>query len=254
MFCGKCGSSVPDDANVCPNCGEALREPENTEVNVTESTAENNVQGETAQEEKDEFVHFDSGNTGGAVAADSGMDKSAKLISNILKIAAAVVALILIILVLRAVTAKPYKKVVNKFISAMQHEDGEKMLKLFPKEFVDKAIENLDDDSDKDDLVDEMEDALETVNDSAEEKYGDKIKYKVEKYKDVEKLDKDELEELNDDLEDIGMERKVKKAYKVEVKVQVKGKDDKDSDSITFTIGKVGGKWYMLDSMNSILY
>lgn len=60
-------------------------------------------------------------------------------------------------------------------------------------------------------------------------------------FKDKDKLDKDDLEDYEDDL-DVD----IKKAYEVECKIKIKTKDDSDSYKKTFVVGKIDGDWYIL--------
>lgn len=239
MFCGNCGAQVPDDANVCPDCGTPLKKEESVgSVNMTE---------ESSQEAAPTPVP-----AAGEAVNSQAADGQAKLIANILRVAAVVIALIAVILIVRAVAVKPYKRVTKQYIAAVEKQNGKKMLKLFPKAYVDSMIDQFGAE-DKKELIDELEDSMESSHERLEDKYGKNYKIKIERYKDVEKMDKDELDELNDDLDDSDIKCKVKKAYKVEIKVRIKGKEDEDSDTITLTVGKVKGKWYIVDFGAAIL-
>ena len=64
----------------------------------------------------------------------------------------------------------------------------------------------------------------------------------------IQTIDKDDLEEIQDALEkkydDAKKgETKVTAGYKLTVKATIKGKDDKDSNSTTINVYKIGGKW-----------
>jgi hypothetical protein len=97
---------------------------------------------------------------------------------------------------------------------------------------------------DEDDLVDMMEESFDMIHEQWEEEYGDdiKISYKI---KDAKKMDKDDLEDLQDEYDDADIDIDIKQAYEVEVEVTIKGDDDDDEEDMDLVIIKVGGKWYL---------
>jgi len=80
-----------------------------------------------------------------------------------------------------------------------------------------------------------------------EDKYGKNIKISVD-FKDKEKLDKDDIEDIENDFDDMYDEKiSISKAYEVECEFTIKGKDDKDTDETSITVGKIGSRWYIVD-------
>ena len=107
----------------------------------------------------------------------------------------------------------------------------------------------------KEDLEDYItDDKLDDMKEDLEDEYGKNIKISY-KILDKEKIDKDDLKEVQEDLEDEYEDAKKNKVnvtdgYKLSVKLTIKGKDDKDSDTVTMKIYKIGGKWCMLSPMS----
>ena len=128
-----------------------------------------------------------------------------------------------------------YKKPIDYMFTGMEKASSKTFLKAFPKVMQDDLEDKFDDD------------AMDTLKEKLEKQYGDKIKitYKI---LDKEKIDKDDLEDVQDSLEkkydDAKKgETKVTAGYKLTVKATIKGKDDKDTDSTTINVYKIGGKW-----------
>ena len=78
--------------------------------------------------------------------------------------------------------------------------------------------------------------------------YGKNIKYKV-KFQDKEKLDKDDVKDLEKSLKSSkGKTVNIKSAYEVECNVKIKGSKDDDDQDMIITVGKIDGKWYNLST------
>ncbi len=79
-------------------------------------------------------------------------------------------------------------------------------------------------------------------------KYGKNIKYKV-KFQDKEKLDKDDIKDLEKGLKSSkGKTVNIKNAYEVECNIKIKGSKDDDDQDMIITVGKIDGKWYILST------
>ena len=55
MFCTKCGREIPDDANVCPFCGQLVideQEPDFSDKIIYETKAETNSNGDDQKSEE----------------------------------------------------------------------------------------------------------------------------------------------------------------------------------------------------------
>ncbi|MBR6338315.1 MAG: hypothetical protein IKR76_11395 [Ruminococcus sp.] len=101
-------------------------------------------------------------------------------------------------------------------------------------------------DQNGDDYYDKL---AESLNKMAEDKFGENVRitYKI---KDKDKLDDDDLENYSDRLQsrcdDDDIE--VTEGYKIKVKAKIKGDDDEEEETETFYVGKVDGKWVVLDA------
>lgn len=213
-FCQNCGSEVKDTDKNCPNCGAAVQEPE--------------VKKEVKQEASN-----------AAKTTTKSATNNTKLFAII---GGAVAALLVVILLIVALAGGGYKKPIDNFIKGMEKGNAKTMLKAFP-------------DVMKEDLEDYLtDDELEDMKADLEDEFGKNIKitYKV---LDKEKIDKDDLKEVQEDLEDQYEDAKKSKVkvtagYKLSIKMSIKGKDDKDSQTITMKVYKIGGKWCMLSPMS----
>ena len=144
----------------------------------------------------------------------------------------------------------PYKSVLNKYFDAMEDCNAKKYISVtmtdFQKEY---AEDHLSDDYDS--LEERYEDVLDRMKDAAEDEYGDKVRYsytvkKAKSLSDSKLKDwRDKYLDRYDDLDKSDV--KVTKGYEVKCKVTVKGKDDDDSRTVTYTILKVNGDWVIAD-------
>ena len=130
-----------------------------------------------------------------------------------------------------------FMKPMNNLIKSLEKEDADFFLKAIPEEFADEL--------DREDLK-ELEKAYEIGNEILEDEYGKNVKIKA-KVVDKEKLDDDDIEDLEGtfvadlDVDDID------EAYEVEYKVTVKGKKDKEEAKWETYVAKIDGKWYFID-------
>ena len=99
-----------------------------------------------------------------------------------------------------------------------------------------------------------MDNLLGYITESAKEQYGDNAKFSI-KIKDKEKIDKDDLKELEtlySSAYDSDIE--ISKGYELEVELTVKGKEGKNSDETELDVIKIKGEGWKLspDSMDAI--
>lgn len=178
MFCPKCGSQIPDNAAVCPQCGENLGAvPGN-------SVAQNNAA-------------FDNGNAKGSK-------------NKIIVAAVAVVAVIVVVILISVISGGNYKDPVKQLVKLCNKRE-ESVLAYneinHPKYLADfeKVYEEAMANSDYDD---DYKDTYEYVFDSWEDEYGDDFKLTVEEIKNVEKIDKDDLKDIQEDFREYDGEDK----------------------------------------------
>ncbi len=137
-----------------------------------------------------------------------------------------------------------YKDAVkNYFNAAIGDIDAAK--KVIPDFMLDSILKELD--MDEDEYWEKLEDEMKDIAESAEDELGKNLKVSI-KFEDNEKIDKDELEDVQDmlreayDDEDI----KVTAGYIVEGEATIKGKNDKETDDFELEVYKINGKWYVM--------
>ena len=225
-FCGNCGAMMDDAAAVCGNCGAALA-------------------AAPAPEQKESPV---AGIAGKATEILNGVKKGDK--SSIIKIGVAAVAVIAVIILISSLSTSGSEKVIKKFIQAYDNEKPEAVVKVLPPFLKDAMVEAY---GDEDDFLDEIDEEIKDFYDDMEDELDtDKLSFKYE-IDDVEKYDKDEVEERAEAIEsvceryDIDFdEDKLKEVYEYEIEVTVKGGGDKEKVDLEMLVVKYGGKWYVL--------
>ena len=101
-------------------------------------------------------------------------------------------------------------------------------------------------DKKKSEIIDDLDELAEGILDNLEDEYGDDIKISV-KYKDKNKIDKDDLEDLEEMYEDnYDSKVKISKGYEVEIKATIKGDDEKETDTTTLSVYKINGDWCIM--------
>ena len=255
IFCGNCGAELPDDAQFCTNCGHSV--PAKNAEN--ESTVTVNATVGTDAAESTEPAAAPTANTESAYqpapapsfTESAPVQKNKNLIPIIIGGAAAAVILIIIIVSV-ALSGSGYKKAVDNYFDVMFKGKADKIEKLCPPEYWEWYEDQYDRDlSDiKDDYKDNWEDLLEDF----EDEYGKNFKatYKIT---DKKELSDKKLKTIQDNLKesyDIA-KKSVKKAYKLDLDIELKGKDDEDSNERTVYAVKIGGDWYLCNESGYFL-
>ncbi|MFA5658303.1 MAG: zinc ribbon domain-containing protein [Oscillospiraceae bacterium] len=209
-FCTSCGSQVPEEASNCPNCGAP-----------TGSTAPASPAAPSAPTA-----------TYAAPAPEGVSAKPAKgNIPTYIGIGVVAVIAIIVIALIASLFGGGYKKPIDNMIKGIEKQDADKFLSAYPEFLADQMDSYIDDD------------AMEEMYDMLEDEYGKNIKisYKVT---DKDKLDKGDLEDYEDEIDDNYDEKvKVTAGYELEVEMKIKGKDDEDEDENDFVILKIDGDW-----------
>lgn len=140
------------------------------------------------------------------------------------------VALIVVLCLIISSMGGGYKEPIKDLVKGFNKCDCERILDAtMTKDSLKELKEDIKDEDEKwKDFVDEMNDYLEDAKDDLEDDYGKNVKLSVKflDKKDVKKSDMKKIEERYDDYYDA----EVKKAYKVKIEMEIKGKDDKDSE------------------------
>lgn len=222
-------------------------------------------------------------NAGGTPAGNNN-DKQSKFLGMAIVGVAAIVVIVLVVLLFKALFGGSYKSKLDDAMDLINDRNTELddfVEVIFPGFIADAYHDAMDiaesEDADEvEDMLENAQDALEDMYDEWEEQLGDdfEISYEVKK---EEKLDSDELEEIEDtyrdladeiplediedslddsgedyaedmykvvknlveDLEDVS----VSAGYEVKLKLTVKGKEDKKTEDFTVTFIKMNGDW-----------
>lgn len=161
-------------------------------------------------------------------------------------IAGGALLLIIILVMLISSLSGGYKTPVKDFEKALNKGDGEKFMETM---LTDDMIDEVGKDG-----LELMDNLIGYITESAKEQYGDNAKFSI-KIKDKEKIDKDDLKELEtlySSAYDSDIE--ISKGYELEVELTVKGKEGKNSDETELDVIKIKGEGWKLspDSMDAI--
>lgn len=219
-FCPKCGKPFEENASNCAYCG-----------------AKNPAAPAAANPKVNEIVN-----------KAKSLNKK-----NVIILAGAVVAVIVVISLLVSLLSGGYKKAIDNFFDFSIKGDVDMIEEIAPEDFWEELEEEYDVKMKdlKDSIEEEFEERLETL----EDEYGKNIKVKY-KVIEKEKMDEDDLDDLKDELkENYGIAKKsVKKAFEVEIEATIKGKEDEDTDEQDMVIVKIGNKWYIPTIFSMLKY
>ncbi len=224
-FCGNCGTQLDDNAAVCTNCGASVSLV--ASKNNSGTPAENVIS--TIKEKSGPFVEK--------------LKSDKKFLFTVL--GGVVAAILVLVLLFSLLFGGGYKRAVNNYIDAEYYGSFKSAVKCMPDEFWEYMEDEMN--MDMDDLEDDFEESFEYREDELKDEYGKnyKVKYKIT---DKDELDDDDLDEIKDNLKEMGIKKKdVKKAMEVELELTIKGSEDKDTDDITLNLVKIGSKWYVFE-------
>lgn len=219
MFCSKCGAQIEDGAAFCTKCGAEAAEQHSRRTTAAGYQVNESIQNKSKPEGNYRLI---------------GM------------IGTAVIALVVIIVIIKVIGAFSggYEKVIEKYLKAIQEEDGELLCSIYPPEYIDFLIGPGSFYSDEEGLA---EDFTEECAERHEELSGGIYGHPDIEYDIVseEKLGENELESLNNDLEDNYdfEENSVSQAYYVTFRVYIPG-GEKVYTAERYLL-KIHGKWYM---------
>lgn len=177
--------------------------------------------------------------TGGGINLPGGLNLGD--LQKYIKPALAVVAVIIVLFMFKGCLFGGAEKPIKNMIKYTETGKFKHLKKTMPKALV-KAY---------DDKLDDVEEMLEKAWESEFEEGKPRVSYKVE---DKDKLDKDELEDIEESIEaqlkaldadddDV----KVTKGYEYELEITTKYDGDKETEDETITVVKVDGKWCLAD-------
>lgn len=157
-------------------------------------------------------------------------------------IAVAAVIVVIVLLVCKLIFGGGYKDPIDNMFKGMETGKGKYFYKALPEFLLEEQFE----DKKKSEIIDDLDELAEGILDNLEDEYGDDIKISV-KYKDKNKIDKDDLEDLEEMYEDnYDSKVKISKGYEVEIKATIKGDDEKETDTTTLSVYKINGDWCIM--------
>ncbi len=217
-FCEKCGAEMDDNQTVCPNCSKNDEtKSESTNTTVTETVTEET----TTQTTNNSKLNFNLGDP-----------------KKIAIIAGAIAVIVILIGIISSIFGSGWKKPIANYFKGQQKANSKTYLSAFPEFYADN-IEKYYEDDDMEEMLDKLKD-----------EYGNnvKISYKI---KDKEKIKKDDLQKIQKYIKEANDEEvKVSKGYKVKIEETIKGKEDKDTDTITMYVYKINGKWGIIPGLS----
>ncbi len=255
IFCGNCGAELPDDAQFCTNCGHSVpaksAESEGTEtVNAaveTDAAAEPTAAAPASPTDSASQPAAAPSSAETAAAPSSAETAPVQNNKNLIPIiigGAAAAVLLIVLIVSISLGGGGYKKAINNYFDVMFRGKADKIEKLCPPKYWDWYEDEYNEELD--DIKDEYKDNWEDMLEKFEDEYGKNFKatYKIT---DKKELSDKKLKTIQDNLKeryDIA-KKSVKKAYKLDLDVELKGKDDEDSNELTVYAVKIGGNWYL---------
>jgi hypothetical protein len=228
MFCTNCGTNLSNDTLFCTICG--------AKVAGNQQQASGNTGAVPFVEGYQSTPTY-----GGNQYPQKSNNKKTIMIAGIA--AAAFIFIVIIILVGKSILTPNYNKPIKYMVKGMQNGDFDLMMKAYPDFMKDQIEESLAYYSD--DINDFMKEYMNTFK----EQYGDNfvVTYKIV---DKEKLDSSDVESLEEEIEYTYDEKiNIDEIYELDVELSIKGSDGEDSDTSTFTVFKVGSKWYIMDNI-----
>lgn len=251
-FCGKCGAQLNDNATFCTNCGSPVQQAGQPQAQQNAAPAFNSdaMKNAAANAQAKISDGFNTAKDTVSTAVKTGDKKTLFIVGGI----GVAILVVIIILLCLLFGGGSYKTPLDNFVKACEDGDGDALKDLLPGDFID-IIE----DSKLLKKQFDFDDMAEDVKDDLEDEYGKKIKVSY-KINDKEKLDEDELEDIEDTynnyfagLLDDDEEYKVKEGYDLDITFKIKGNEDDDEEDVDITVVKVNGDWVMsMDSFNKL--
>lgn len=167
-------------------------------------------------------------------------NKKIGLIIGIIVAAIVIVAAILIVKLCFG-GRNSYEDAVKQYVKGVQEHDLSMMSETFPKPLREEWIE--------DTLYwyDDEADLWEYFDQNTEYYCGPNVKYSYE-IEEAERMDRDDLDELEEDLEyDYDYRCEITDAYELGVRIKMKGKEGEDYSYLDFIAVKIKGEWYLIE-------
>ena len=244
MFCNECGKEIPDNVAFCPECGSKVTK------DASAAPANNKVCSKCGKSVSvyDEFCP----ECGAQIKVKK--SKGAKTTILIMAIIVAVIVLAVVFFVAKAFFSTP-NSVVSKTMKSFINNKPNLIMDVIPGPVLESIYENIEDfgyadnkKEAKDYYLSQKKRNMKLTRNNLEEEYDTdfddiKISYRIT---DSDNLDKDDLEDLNDQIaESYDKKMKVSAAKELTVKYTIKADGDKERDETEITVVKIGNKWYL---------
>ena len=264
-FCKYCGKKLEEGENC--TCNEAVEsakakeEAEKAEAEKTEAETAEEVTREASAESGDESV---SGEAAENKEDDSAEDKTppAAVVSSppvpalmmsgtllkrgLILVCAMALCLVLFIVIIGNVAGNGYKRPVRNTVKGLNRERAELVINSFyPRGYIEELRDDAEDgDSEWSDVTDDMDSLIADVKEVCEDTYfGDDLKVSAKIVKKKPATPKD-LRKLKKEFEKY--DAVVKKAYRLKVKLTVKGDDEKEQlHFYIYSVKLKGGRWVL---------
>lgn len=138
-----------------------------------------------------------------------------------------------------------YESIVDDYFKAIKEGDAEKIVSLFPEDYMDGLVENYYAD-DKDEYIEWQQEELDDLLEDLEDEDVDisKLKYKIT---DKNKFSKSEIKDLKEQLEEwYEVELDIKEAVTLFVDATAPVDGNKETTDMWLRVVKVDGSWYII--------
>ena len=229
MFCGKCGTHIPDGAAFCPSCG-----------NTTGAQSPANPQP-TANAQPTAYAQ---------PTAATKKKISTNTIIGIAAVAAVVIAVAVILICIFAggggSGAKSPEAVVEKYVKATVIDmDADAFLDCIHPDILKVAAED-EFDGDVDELKDQLREQMDGLKEMMDG-FGDsvKISYKILESEDIEDEDLDDIIEYFEDEYGVKVTAAANVTFEQRTQGEMMGQQVDQTQETSVTAIKIDGKWYI---------
>jgi uncharacterized membrane protein YvbJ len=232
-FCNNCGAELKEGAAFCMQCGAKVADVSQPKVDMNTHTTPQYA------------PYAGPGTVPNAVpyAAPGMKSNNNKVIAIVAASVGSFILLIILISVIRVLSTPAYEKPLKNLEAAIEKSDFDKLVAAYPDYISDGMDDFLEYYDDEDEYVEEIFGGL-------EDEFGSRINVTF-KVKDKEKMTRDELEDLEEDIDSYYDEEvNIKAGYYLSVEASIKGSEDHDKQNTEMTVIKIGSKWYLSDAMN----
>lgn len=242
-FCSNCGAQLEDSVKFCGGCGAAQDAAAPAQENFTYEQPAQTAEPAQANNGLNDVIEKGKKLTGGKV-----------WLIPVLAVGA-VVVLVLVIFFFRSVLgsgAMTKKGAINAYFKAEAKRSAKAYINATMSPSMLKAYLEEEGYDNKKEFIEELEESYEEYEEWYEDFYDEKykVKYKNIKIEDMDKCDKDDIEDIVDEIED-ETDVKVKISQMYEAEVSYKYWDNADEEWVKvkdqeFIVYKSSGNWYVL--------